>query len=83
MAPPLLLTGHKFGGTIWTEDQGVSLVGYTTDGSTPGAAVAGTGAGISFRIPLLESVYYVDRRVLALAREVAQLPRLVLRGLMR
>ena len=31
---PILLTGHKFGGTIWTEDQGTSLTGYTTDGST-------------------------------------------------
>lgn len=31
---PILLTGHYFGGTIWVEDQGSSLTGYTTDGST-------------------------------------------------
>lgn len=31
---PMLLTGHQFGGTIWTEDQGSNLTGYTVDGST-------------------------------------------------
>ena len=31
---PLLLTGHQFGGKIWTEDQGSDLTGYTIDGST-------------------------------------------------
>lgn len=31
---PILLTGHQVGGTIWTEDQGDSVAGYTLDGST-------------------------------------------------
>jgi len=31
---PILLTGHRSGGTIWTEDQGADVTGYTIDGST-------------------------------------------------
>jgi membrane protease subunit HflC len=35
----------------------------------PGEPFGQTGAGISFRIPILESVHYIDRRVLALDLE--------------